>query len=70
MTSDQIIANLGGPSEVARLCEVTPQAVSQWLGVDPKTGKQREIPHARLMYLRAVRPDAFIAANDESKARA
>ena len=59
MTSDEIIARLGGPTEVARLCECSPQAVSQWIGIDPGTGEQREIPKARLLFLRVVRPDAF-----------
>jgi hypothetical protein len=59
MTSDEIIARLGGTAAVARLCQCTPQAVSQWFGLNPDTGEQREIPKARLMYLQAVRPDAF-----------
>ncbi len=59
MESEKIIAELGGPSEVARLCEVAPQAVSQWFGTDPKTGERRDIPKARLMFLRAIRPDVF-----------
>lgn len=59
MNSEKIIQALGGTSEVARLCECRPQAVSQWFGVDPATGKQREIPKARLMYLQAVRPKVF-----------
>jgi hypothetical protein len=59
MTSDDIIKRIGGTGEVARLCECTPQAVSQWIGKDPTTGAQREIPNARLLYLKAVRPDAF-----------
>lgn len=62
MDSEKIIAELGGPSEVARLCEVAPQAVSQWLGVDPRTGEKRGIPKARLMFLRAIRPDVFARA--------
>lgn len=59
MDSEKIIADLGGPSEVARLCEVEPQAVSQWFGVDKKTGEKRNIPKARLMYLKVIRPDVF-----------
>jgi hypothetical protein len=59
MNSDEIIARLGGTVAVARLCDCSPQAVSQWLGCD-SDGKQREIPKARLMYLKAVRPEVFI----------
>ena len=59
MNSKQIIEKLGGSTAVASLCETTPQAVSQWFGIDPKTGEEREIPKARLMYLQAVRPKVF-----------
>jgi hypothetical protein len=59
MDSEKIIEKFGGPSELARLCECTPQAVSQWSGTDPDTGVQREIPNARLLYLKAIRPDIF-----------
>jgi hypothetical protein len=59
MDSEKIIKRLGGTFEVARLCECTPQAVSQWFGVDPETGKPRTIPKPRLMFLKAVRPDVF-----------
>jgi hypothetical protein len=68
MESEKIIAELGGPSEVARLCEVAPQAVSQWFGVDPKTGEQRKIPKPRLMYLKAIRPDVFARLMDDQAA--
>lgn len=59
MNSEAIIRQLGGTAEVARLCECSPQAVSQWFGQDPDTGEQRQIPKARLLYLRAIRPDVF-----------
>lgn len=49
--ADALIDQLGGTVAVARLCEVTSQAVTQWR----RTG----IPRARLMYLRAVKPAAF-----------
>ena len=62
MTSQETIQALGGPSEVARLCEVSPQAVSQWFGIDPASGEERTIPRARLMFLKAVRPEVFAAA--------
>lgn len=44
-----VINALGGTTEVARLCRITPQAVTKWR----RTG----IPMARWLYLRAVRPD-------------
>lgn len=46
-----IINTLGGTNEVARICEVSAQAVSQW--------REDGIPKARLMFLRAIRPDVF-----------
>lgn len=51
MTDSELIDALGGPSAVAKLLEVTPQAVSQW--------RDKGIPRARRMYLRLVRPDLF-----------
>jgi len=53
MNVKTIVDRLGGPAKVARLCGIeTTQAVSMWI-------KRGEIPDARLMYLRAVRPDIF-----------
>lgn len=46
-----IIQRLGGPTETAKLCEITVQAVSQW--------QQNGIPKARLKFLKLARPDAF-----------
>lgn len=51
--ADHIIDAFGGTSEVARVCEVTTGAVSQW--------RISGIPQARLMYLRLLRPDVFAA---------
>ena len=51
MDANTIIDKLGGTSAVARLCDVTTGAVSQW--------REDGIPRARLMFLRAVRPDVF-----------
>lgn len=47
----EIIDALGGTSEVARLCEVTTGAVSQW--------RNAGIPKARLMFLKLARPNVF-----------
>lgn len=46
-----LIDTLGGTAEVARLCDVSMQAVSNW--------RQHGIPKPRRMYLAAVRPAAF-----------
>lgn len=51
MDANKIIDALGGTCAVASLCEVGPSAVSQW--------RENGIPRARLMYLKAVRPDVF-----------
>ena len=51
MTHSEIIDLLGGTSKVAELCEVTTGAVSQW--------RDDGIPRARMMFLKAVRPDVF-----------
>ena len=32
LSSSKIIDLLGGPAEVARMCAVSPQAVTQWRG--------------------------------------
>jgi hypothetical protein len=68
MTSDDIIARLGGTAAVARIFDCFPQAISQWKGRD-KDGNQREIPKARLMYLKAVYPEVFIERRKSRKGR-
>jgi hypothetical protein len=47
----KIVDDLGGPVAVGGLCQVSPQAVSQWR----KTG----IPNARRQYLQLLRPAVF-----------
>lgn len=59
MNAQKIILALGGTNKVAALCRCKPQAVSQWFGIDPATGKERTIPVSRELYLRAIRPDVF-----------
>ena len=51
MNDADLIKQLGGPAEAAKLFEVTPQAVSQWAS--------KGIPRARMMYLKVIRPDLF-----------
>ena len=48
-----LIDELGGTVEVARLCQVSSQAVSKW--------RNDGIPPARLMYLRLACKDVFEA---------
>lgn len=57
---NEIIDQLGGTSEAAAICEVTDQAVSQW--------RTNGIPKARLMYLRAIRPEVFKKVGKPAKA--
>lgn len=52
MDARTIIQKLGGPSEAARFFECRPAAVSQWK-------RDNKIPHARLLHLKAARPDLF-----------
>jgi predicted transcriptional regulator len=51
MDTKTIIKKLGGGVKTAALCEVTPAAVSQWIG--------NGIPPARLMFLKLARPEVF-----------
>ncbi|ROH87978.1 hypothetical protein ED236_00345 [Pseudomethylobacillus aquaticus] len=62
MTDSEIIDKCGGTSTVAELCEVTTGAVSQW--------RDNGIPRARLMFLKAVRPEVFteVAATEHQAA--
>lgn len=60
MEAQEIISALGGTAETARICECSPQAVSQWI----KDG----IPKARLMYLKAVRPEVFADQKEQAEA--
>lgn len=53
-TANEVIDALGGTAAVARLCEIRPPSVSEW--------RRSGIPQARLMYLRAIRPAAFVQA--------
>jgi hypothetical protein len=47
----RVIDALGGTGEVARLCEVSDAAVSQW--------RRDGIPKARIQFLRLARPEVF-----------
>lgn len=47
-----VIEGLGGTSKAAEFFEVQPPSVSEWKA-------RGSMPNARLMYLRAVRPDVY-----------
>lgn len=51
MNDSEKIDAIGGTNEVAGICNVSPQAVSQW--------RLDGIPNARRMYLALLRPDVF-----------
>lgn len=57
-----IIQKLGGPSAAARFFECKPSAVSQWVS-------ENKIPNARLLHLKAARPDLFGPKVEERRAR-
>lgn len=49
----EIISEFGGTGALAKLCEVSSQAVSGW--------KKKGIPKGRIKYLKLVKPSAFNA---------
>lgn len=51
MDTNLVIARLGGTAAVAEMCGVKPPSVSEW--------RKNGIPHARIMYLRLLRPEVF-----------
>ena len=55
--ASEIIDALGGTAEVARLCETSMQAVSNW--------RQHGIPKPWLKYLQAAKPSAFVEAREQ-----
>jgi len=62
MTKQELFALVGGgPSAVARIFGIRPQAVSQWS--DP-------IPESRVFELRGRRPDLFQAVDATEQERA
>lgn len=51
--AERVIEAFGGNAKVAKLCDITPGAVSQW--------KHNGIPKAQLNFLKAKRPKLFAA---------
>ena len=65
MDPNQIIDAFGGATGLAKLCRISPQAVTQW--------RRKGIPPARRQFLELLRPELFNghllpAAQDEQKA--
>lgn len=56
MDARNIIQELGGTSATARFFECRPAAVSQWK-------RENKLPNARLLHLKAARPDLFALAD-------
>jgi len=50
-SAEEVIEAFGGPSETAKICEISKSAVSQW--------KNNGIPKAQLKFLKAARPKIF-----------
>jgi len=50
-TENEIIDALGGTGEVARLCQITTGAVSQW--------REKGIPKSWMMFFRQRNPELF-----------
>jgi DNA-binding transcriptional regulator YdaS (Cro superfamily) len=57
MNTQTLLETIGGQAAIARECDVTDSAVSQW-------AKDDKIPSARLQYLRLAHPGAHWAAYD------
>lgn len=55
--ANEVIQRLGGTNKTASLCDVSPQAVSQW--------RTNGLPKAQRRYLLAVRPDVFKPAKPQ-----
>lgn len=55
----EIIDKLGGTVAVARICNVSSQAVSKW--------RIDGIPEARIMYIKLLNPDLFQQGPKDSK---
>jgi hypothetical protein len=60
LEANRIIDALGGTNKVAELCEIKPGSVSEW--------RVSGIPHARLMYLKLLRPELFADAEPQREA--
>ncbi len=58
--ANTIIDSLGGTGAVAKMCEVTTGAVSQW--------RNNGLPKTQRKFLMAIRPDVFRAFETRGKA--
>lgn len=56
---EHAIEALGGDVKAAEFFEITRQGVAKWR-------KEKKIPNARLLHLRAARPDLFLESAERS----
>jgi DNA-binding transcriptional regulator YdaS (Cro superfamily) len=61
MDVKNIIQELGGATAAARFFEISQAAVSQWK-------QKNKIPQARLLHLKAARPDLFDKSSQDRAA--
>ena len=61
MNVKHTIQQLGGPAKAALFFECTSAAISQWI-------RENKIPNARLLHLKAARPDLFESEQDKAAA--
>ena len=61
--AEELISALGGDVQAAEFWEVTRQAVA-------KFRKQGRIPNARMLHLKAARPDLFAGQHSASREQA
>jgi hypothetical protein len=62
-----IIKRLGGTGAVARLFNIKPSSVSEWMQLT-ESGEPRGIPKARLHFIKIVRPDVLAPVDDAGTA--
>lgn len=55
----ELIALIGGNGEMAKLCNVSKSAVSQWIA--------NGVPESRVMFLKLARPKAFASLKRRKK---
>lgn len=61
MNTKELISAIGGQASIARECDISDAAVSQWVSFD-------EVPPARAQYLRLAHPGAHWEAYDAARA--
>ena len=61
MNVKNLIQQMGGPVKASVFFECTSAAISQWI-------RENKIPNARLLHLKAAKPELFDAEQDEQAA--